>query len=65
MRTITAILVAIVALFVGFKIVLPLVGAALNLLSGLVTLAVVAGILYVVYAIVARKPLGRGGRSLP
>ncbi len=61
MRIVVAILVAIAALWVG-GMVLKL---ALGILNMVLPLLLLAGVAYLVYSIVAKKPLGGGRRTLP
>lgn len=65
MRSLVAIIVAILAVWITANFVLPLLGFVVNLLMSLVTLAILIGVGVLVYNVVNKKALGGGGRSLP
>lgn len=53
---------AVVGLIVAISLLKALVGVVLSLV---IPVAVLGGILYVLYVVVGKKSLGGGGRSLP
>lgn len=61
MRIVVAILVAIAALWVGGMVL----KVALGILNTVLPILLLAGVAYLAYSIVAKKPLGGGRRTLP